>query len=157
SALAGTSGTPGRPLRGRPDRAHAHAGDDAGRRAPGADTGHRDERGARRARPALHPVPGRRGARPPGGMTANERERIELLAVELATLAGAQIVAAMSRSLTVRYKGPQGLFRDPVSEVDRGVEVLIRARLAAEYPTHDILGEEILDRPGNDHNVVWAI
>ncbi len=90
-------------------------------------------------------------------MTADEREKIELLAVELATLAGAQIVAAMSRSLTVRYKGPQGLFRDPVSEVDNGVEILIRARLAVEYPTHDILGEEILDRPGNDHDVVWAI
>ncbi len=68
-----------------------------------------------------------------------------------------QIVAAMSRSLTVRYKGPQGSFRDPVSEVDRGVEVLIRARLATEYPTHDILGEEILDRPGSSHDVVWAI
>lgn len=90
-------------------------------------------------------------------MRTGERGKVELLAVELATLAGAQIVAAMSRSLTVRYKGPQGSFRDPVSEVDRGVEVLIRARLAAEYPTHDILGEEILDRPGNSHDVVWAI
>jgi len=90
-------------------------------------------------------------------MRTGERGKVELLAVELATLAGAQIVAAMSRSLTVRYKGPQGNFRDPVSEVDRGVEVLIRARLAAEYPTHDILGEEILDRPGNSHDVVWAI
>lgn len=90
-------------------------------------------------------------------MRTGERGKVELLAVELATLAGAQIVAAMSRSLTVRYKGPQGSFRDPVSEVDRGVEVLIRARLAAEYPTHDILGEEILDRPGCSHDVVWAI
>lgn len=90
-------------------------------------------------------------------MRTGERGKVELLAVELATLAGAQIVAAMSRSLTVRYKGPQGTFRDPVSEVDRGVEMLIRARLATEYPTHDILGEEILDRPGNNHDVVWAI
>ncbi len=90
-------------------------------------------------------------------MTAEELERIELLAVELATLAGAEIVAAMSRALTVRYKGKAGLFRDPVSEVDSGVEALIRARLAVEYPTHDILGEEVLDRPGHDHNVVWAI
>lgn len=90
-------------------------------------------------------------------MTAQEREQIELLAVELATLAGAEIVAAMSRTLAVRYKGPKGMFRDPVSEVDHGVEVLIRARLAIEYPTHDILGEEILDRPGRNHDVVWAI
>lgn len=90
-------------------------------------------------------------------MTTADRKNIELLAVELATLAGAEIVAAMSRSLTVRYKGPKGMFRDPVSEVDHGVEALIRARLAVEYPTHDILGEEILDRPGNNHDVVWAI
>ena len=90
-------------------------------------------------------------------MTTDERKRIELLAVELATLAGAEIVAAMSRSLTVRYKGPKGAFRDPVSEVDQGVETLIRARLAVEFPTHDILGEEILDRPGSNHDVVWAI
>jgi myo-inositol-1(or 4)-monophosphatase len=82
---------------------------------------------------------------------------VELLAVELATLAGTEITSALTRTLAVSYKGSPGSFRDPVSEVDRKVEVLIRARLSERFPTHDILGEEITDRPGSGSDVVWAI
>ena len=90
-------------------------------------------------------------------MTAEDWEAAELLAVELATLAGAEITTALSRTLTVSYKGAPGTFRDPVSEVDQKVEVLIRARLFERFPLHDILGEEMIDRPGRGHDVVWAI
>jgi myo-inositol-1(or 4)-monophosphatase len=90
-------------------------------------------------------------------MTEEDLEAAELLAVELATLAGAEITTALSRTLTVSYKGAPGSFRDPVSEVDRKVEVLIRARLSERFPLHDILGEEISERPGHGHDVVWAI
>ncbi len=85
----------------------------------------------------------------------------EQMAVEMARLAGAEIVNALGRTLTVRYKtfvGDDGppRYRDPVSEVDSNVEVLIRRRLADRFPDHDILGEE-MDEPRRDAQTVWAI
>lgn len=85
----------------------------------------------------------------------------EQMAVEMARIAGAEIVNALGRTLTVRYKtfpGDDGppRFRDPVSEVDRNVEALIRQRLADRFPDHDILGEE-MDEPSRASETVWAI
>ena len=37
------------------------------------------------------------------------------------------------------------------------METLIRARLAERYPEHDIIGEEIEERPGRDAEFVWAV
>jgi myo-inositol-1(or 4)-monophosphatase len=94
------------------------------------------------------------------GPTAQTLSDIERLAVELARLAGTEIVAALGRTLEVRYKGTTGseaTFKDPVSEVDHQVETLIRARLADSFPEHDILGEEMDERPGRDHDFVWAV
>src|SRR5687768_14526607 len=85
---------------------------------------------------------------------------IEETAVELARLAGAEIVTALGRTLAVRYKGDtedEPTFKDPVSEIDHRVEVLIRARLAERFAGHDILGEESEERPGRDHDFVWAV
>ena len=63
---------------------------------------------------------------------------IEHMAVELATLAGAEIVTTYGGIFTVRYKtgaaGALSSLRDPVSEIDRRVETLIRARLAEGFP-----------------------
>ncbi len=89
-----------------------------------------------------------------------ELEAIESLAVELANLAGAEIKSALGGIFTVRYKTgatESSLWRDPVSEVDRKVEKLIRERLAEHFPTHDIIGEEMNDRPGREHDCVWAV
>lgn len=85
---------------------------------------------------------------------------IEALAVELATLAGREITAAFGTIFTVRYKtGPSDAasLRDPVSEIDRKVEVMIRERLAARFPDHGIIGEELAERPGRNSDVVWAV
>ncbi|MGQ0588089.1 MAG: inositol monophosphatase family protein [Sphingosinicella sp.] len=85
---------------------------------------------------------------------------IEATAVELARLAGAEIENTLGKVLAVEYKGEAGemaLLRDPVSEVDRNVETLIRARLAERFPGHDILGEESEERPGRESDFVWAI
>jgi myo-inositol-1(or 4)-monophosphatase len=86
--------------------------------------------------------------------------RIEGLAVELARLGGAEIRTALGTLLEVAYKGaetdPQ-LLKDPVSEIDRRVEVMIRARLSEEFPEHDIIGEELDERPGRGHDWVWAV
>lgn len=87
--------------------------------------------------------------------------QMDAIAVELATLAGAEIVNALGGLFTVRYKtgaaSDQSLWRDPVSEVDGRVETLIRARLAEHFPRHDIIGEEMQERPGRDHDFVWAV
>ncbi len=40
-------------------------------------------------------------------------------------------------------------WKDPVSEVDRKVEKLIRERLAEQFPSHDIIGEESKERPAS--------
>ena len=87
----------------------------------------------------------------------DELQRIESLAAELAALAGADIQFALGKAMQVSYKGEPGWMRDPVSEVDHACEVMIRARLAEAAPGHDIIGEEIDERPGRNHDWVWAI
>lgn len=81
----------------------------------------------------------------------------EILATELARVAGAEIEAAMNRTVAVDYKGTPASTRDPVSEVDNSVEILLRARIGEQYPEHDIIGEEIDERPGRHHSHVWAV
>jgi myo-inositol-1(or 4)-monophosphatase len=93
-------------------------------------------------------------------LPASELREIERLAVELANLAGAEIATALGGIMAVRYKTEsvdESIWRDPVSEIDHRVETLIRARLAERYPEHDIIGEEIDERPGRDHDFVWAV
>jgi myo-inositol-1(or 4)-monophosphatase len=91
----------------------------------------------------------------------DDLDDIEQMAVELATLAGAEIVTTYGGIFTVRYKtgAADGLssLRDPVSEIDRRVETLIRARLAERFPSHDVIGEEMEERPGRDQDCVWAV
>src|SRR5262245_30149588 len=92
--------------------------------------------------------------------TINDLDEIEQMAVELATLAGAEIVTTFGGIFTVRYMtGDAGKLsmRDPVSEVDRRVETLIRTRLAERFPTHDIIAEEMEERPSVGQECVWAV
>lgn len=85
---------------------------------------------------------------------------LESTAVELALLAGAEIAAAISRHFDIAYKASAGVtddFRNPVSEIDRRAEQLIRARLGARFPAHDIIGEEMDERAGRGHEFAWAV
>lgn len=85
---------------------------------------------------------------------------VERIAVEFATLAGAEIASALGGLLAVRYKGPaeaEQLWRDPVSEVDQRVEQLIRSRLADRFPDHGVIGEEIDEERPQAHDVLWVI
>jgi myo-inositol-1(or 4)-monophosphatase len=85
---------------------------------------------------------------------------LEETALELAHLAGAAISNALGRELAVRYKkSAEGAtaFRDPVSEVDNAVEVLIRARLGDRFPHHGIIGEEFDEEARQEHEFWWAI
>jgi len=84
---------------------------------------------------------------------------IEQLAVELADIAGNEIKAALGGLLAVRYKTAatdDALWRDPVSEVDRRVETMIRKRLADEFPDHDIIGEEY-DERRHGRDFIWVV
>jgi myo-inositol-1(or 4)-monophosphatase len=90
---------------------------------------------------------------------------IERTAVELARLAGAEIVNALGGLLSIKYKSDLAAdldamtYRDPVSEVDHRCEVLLRARIAERFPDHDIIGEEINDRaPDTPYaDYIWAV
>ena len=96
-----------------------------------------------------------------GALKQKELQEIEDVAVELATLAGAEITRTFGSIFTVRYKtGPQGAeisLRDPVSEVDGRIESLIRARIGERFPQHDVIGEEMKDRLGHEHEYLWAV
>lgn len=106
-------------------------------------------------------------ARTPGDLPEDRvLAQIERTAVEIARLAGAEIVTALGGMLAIKYKsdvareeGDDPTYRDPVSEVDHRVEVLLRARIAERFPDHDIVGEEINDRPGDRPyaEFVWAV
>src|ERR1043165_7627205 len=93
-------------------------------------------------------------------LPVEELERIESLAVELANLAGAEIKSALGGIFTVRYKTgatASSLWRDPVSEVDRKVEKIIRERIAEQFPSHGIIGEEMEAQMSRDSSFIWAV
>lgn len=91
----------------------------------------------------------------------SQLRQLEQTAVELVRLAGAEIQNALCRPFAVNYKNEPGDddddYRNPVSEVDRATEQLVRARLAQTFPQHDIIGEELDERPGRGADFVWAV
>jgi myo-inositol-1(or 4)-monophosphatase len=91
----------------------------------------------------------------------SQLRQLEQTAVELVRLAGAEIQNALCRPFAVQYKDgtadDEGGYRNPVSEVDRGTEMLVRARLAERFPQHDIVGEELDEGPGRGADFVWAV
>ncbi|HEV7284927.1 MAG TPA: inositol monophosphatase, partial [Kaistia sp.] len=109
---------------------------------------------------ATEPSEAPQGDLPSDTLAPDVLAEIGATAAEFATLAGAEIIASLGRTLAVRYKnigGDAADFRDPVSEIDHKVEVLLRARLAERFGDHDIIGEELDERPGRNHDFVWAI
>src|SRR5579884_780308 len=104
---------------------------------------------------------GESGSMTDGVHSGDSLEKIEDVAVELATLAGAEISRTFGGILTVRYKskgeGGEISLRDPVSEVDGRIEGLIRTRIRERFPDHDIIGEEMQDALGRAHEYLWAV
>ncbi len=87
-------------------------------------------------------------------------DQIEDVAVELATLAGAEIHRGLGEVLSVSYKGAdvdKGILTDPVSEVDRRIETTIRAVLGDTFPDHGIIGEEFEAHTDGGPEWVWAL
>ncbi|MBT5774876.1 MAG: inositol-1-monophosphatase [Dehalococcoidia bacterium] len=86
---------------------------------------------------------------------------IEALALDLARETGAIATAGLAREIEVDYKTESKVDgqapRDPVSEIDREVEALIRERVSERFPSHDIIGEEVELHPTNTDGYVWVI
>jgi len=85
---------------------------------------------------------------------------IGALALRLARLAGEEMTAALTRPLDVAYKPTapeEHELKDPVSDVDRAVEAVLRAEIEAAFPGHHILGEEFPNPPTTPGGYVWAI
>ncbi|MCW5689829.1 MAG: inositol monophosphatase [Pseudolabrys sp.] len=93
------------------------------------------------------------------GVSRDTLRDIEHLAVELAGIAGTEIGRALGGLLAVKYKTAvkEDEWRDPVSEVDGNVELMIRKRLAENFPDHDIIGEEMDERPSRGNDFVWSV
>ncbi|MEX2372640.1 MAG: inositol monophosphatase, partial [Dehalococcoidia bacterium] len=81
---------------------------------------------------------------------------------------GGIVAEALEREVQVEYKaGPADARRrsskapapdrDPVSEVDRAVETLLRERIGAAFPDHVIVGEENENHPAADAEYVWVV
>jgi myo-inositol-1(or 4)-monophosphatase len=89
-----------------------------------------------------------------------ELAAIEEAAVLLARLAGAEITNALERGVAVEYKSEgkgAAAPTDPVSEVDREVEDLLRHRVGREFPGHAIIGEEIEEHVPGEEDFVWVV
>ena len=85
---------------------------------------------------------------------------IEEAALALARLAGERIADTLEREIVVEYKSGGRDSEDPsnpVSEVDRAVEQLLRERLAERFPDHAIIGEEVKDAHNPNSEFVWVV
>ena len=80
--------------------------------------------------------------------------RLHVLAVDIAREAGE--LAKLRRSVGVALAATKSTIADIVTEADREVEDLIRARLAAERPGDAFLGEESGGSAG-DTGVTWVV
>ena len=87
---------------------------------------------------------------------AEERlDEIAALSRSLAERAGDILLDRFQSALDVDFKDEHA--HDPVTEVDRAVEDMVRAEVSARFPEHGILGEERDDGGPQDANVVWVI
>jgi myo-inositol-1(or 4)-monophosphatase len=80
------------------------------------------------------------------GLSPATLEALGCTAYTLAQLAGAEIAAAYGSRFSVEYKEPQPgepPNSNPVSCVDVRVESLLRSVLAASFPEHCVIGEEL--------------
>jgi myo-inositol-1(or 4)-monophosphatase len=85
---------------------------------------------------------------------------LECTAVQLAHAAGEHIAAMALDVPAVQFKATQPGApgnADPVSNVDREVEALLRTRVGERYPRHLMIGEESECSEGDDSPFIWVI
>lgn len=86
---------------------------------------------------------------------------LEAAALDLARIAGNEIVSAMAGVLTVEYKTESkradAAPTDPVSQIDRAVEARLRERIARDFPGHAVIGEEVDEQPEAGAETIWIV
>lgn len=104
-----------------------------------------------------HPESGRQ--EPRGSPLPTDDRQLEAFAVQLARAAGRQVLSAMRRPVSYGFKHAAGRTDDPVSEMDLLVEEDLRRAVAAAFPDHGFLGEELgeKDGSGGTDGIVWAV
>jgi myo-inositol-1(or 4)-monophosphatase len=88
-------------------------------------------------------------------------QELEAVALALAHAGGEVIADALGRDFAVEYKQaarPGSAPTDPVSQIDREVEELVRARLRERFPGHEVIGEESDEPPATAApEVAWVV
>jgi myo-inositol-1(or 4)-monophosphatase len=90
-----------------------------------------------------------------GAPSDDELREIETLATALAEQGGAVLVDRFRSALNVQFKDDHK--HDPVTEVDRAVEQLVRDGITQRFPTHGVLGEEGADTGPADADFIWVV
>src|SRR5947199_1932792 len=84
--------------------------------------------------------------------TANQAQSLIPAMSAIAREAGALLLQYFHEGLKIEYKGDADL----VTAADRASEVLVRERVAKQFPTHDVMGEEQgLNDRGNEYR--WYV
>jgi myo-inositol-1(or 4)-monophosphatase len=88
------------------------------------------------------------------------KEVLERTAVQLVRSAGEYIGTMSVENLEVQFKAPaagRAWNSNPVSRADQAVESFLRARLAATFPDHAVIGEEQGFAPAYGTPFTWVI
>ena len=80
---------------------------------------------------------------------------IEAAAVQLAVAAGRVLMDRFRTTLEIEYKDKQR--SDPVTEVDREIEGLVREAVTRDFPAHGLLGEEGSDSGPDRTDYIWIV
>ena len=80
---------------------------------------------------------------------------VEAFARDLAQRAGRVLLDGFQTALQVDYKDEHS--HDPVTEIDRAVEDLVREGVTQRFPDHAVLGEERDAVGPSEANVVWVV
>lgn len=91
-------------------------------------------------------------------MTALDRQQLRELdaaARELAARAGEILLDRFQSALSVQYKDENA--HDPVTEVDRAIEDMVREAVGKRFPGHGVIGEERAEAGPEQADVIWVI
>ena len=85
----------------------------------------------------------------------DQLSELDQTAYELAARAGETLLDRFQSVLKVQYKDEYA--HDPVTEVDRAIEDMVRAEVGKRFPEHGVIGEERADGGPKQADVVWVI
>ena len=88
-------------------------------------------------------------------LTPTQLTELDQTARALAARGGEILLDRFQSALNVQYKDDNA--HDPVTEVDRAIEDMVRAEVGERFPEHGVVGEEREDAGPEQADVVWVI